>query len=492
MAHQFNIDPFHSHKIETVSMVSMNPRRPVETVTMVSMNQRRPKQLPFANLFNKKPKTSTLVLFVLLWMAAMQAYLPLSILILVPPYSSDALSSDAPYQVIVGKDGYPSERQFGIKQQPLEKQDAESPADKEKPSPATEPARIDLEHLPVKTTGASANCIKHSLTTSPPHPDQHNLTISCHNLPYRIPQITSSEKIIVGVLSMAGGEGPSRRQSIRETWGKGHSVFFLVAGPWEDIKEEYDEHQDLFWIDEQEVYDGEKSVLTYKTLAFVKIVHQLSKSANLDIQYAFKTDDDSYVQVDSLHKYLFEREHDEYNYWGWCQRKEFKPLRGENAKWAVSYELYPEPMYPRYCQGAGFALSWKFIDRAAGPGNHIADARFMPFEDVAMGLIAQRCGLIPTMVEDRKLYHLHRTDTREERNRVHQGLKKISKSKLPIPDMEGRIVQHRIYDAWDMWEHYKSVLDPEGYKEKTDIKWKRERTCKMMETWAGPVCKTKK
>jgi hypothetical protein len=40
--------------------------------------------------------------------------------------------------------------------------------------------------------------------------------------------------------------------------------------------------------------------------------------------------------------------------------------------------------------------------------------------------------------------------------------------------MDGGIVQHRIYDAWDMWEHYKSALDPEGYKEKTDIKWKRK------------------
>ena len=262
---------------------------------------------------------------------------------------------------------------------------------------------------------------------------------------------------------MAGGEGPMRRRSIRETWAKGHSVFFLVAGPWENIKEEYDEHHDLIWIDEEEVYDGEKSVLTFKTLAFVKIVHHLSESANLDIQYAFKTDDDSYVQVDSLHKYLLEREHTEYNYWGWCPEEQYEPKR-ENNKWVLSHELYPEPAFPRYCQGAGFALSRKFIDCAAGPGKHISDARFMPFEDVAIGLIAERCGIIPTMVEDPRLIHMWRTDSDEEKERVRTGLDLIDRRKLPIPDMRGRIVQHRINNADDMQEHHNSVLDPEGYE----------------------------
>lgn len=152
-------------------------------------------------------------------------------------------------------------------------------------------------------------------------------------------------------------------------------------------------------------------------------------------------------------------------------RKMFKPLRGNNDKWAVSEKLYPEPRYPRYCQGAGFALSWKFISCAAGPSNHIDNIRFMPFEDVAMGLVGQRCGIVPSMVEDQKLIHMYRTDRSEERERVNQGLPKISKDKLPIPDMDSRIVQHRIYDAWDMREHYKQVLDPEGYKEKTKVKW---------------------
>ena len=331
---------------------------------------------------------------------------------------------------------------------------------------------LDLDHLPPNTTGAFANCTKHTIKEATPHPDQKSITLSCHTLSYRMPAIASSEKILIGVLSTASGDGPGRRQSIRETWGQKHSVFFLVAGPWSDISKEYDDNKDLIWIDEEEVYDGEKSVLTYKTLALVKIVYNLSTNNNLDIKYAFKTDDDSFINVGYLNEYLLDIEHEEeYNYWGWCMRKMFKPLRGNNDKWAVSEKLYPEPRYPRYCQGAGFALSWKFISCAAGPSNHIDNIRFMPFEDVAMGLVGQRCGIVPSMVEDQKLIHMYRTDRSEERERVNQGLPKISKDKLPIPDMDSRIVQHRIYDAWDMREHYKQVLDPEGYKEKTKVKW---------------------
>jgi hypothetical protein len=39
-----------------------------------------------------------------------------------------------------------------------------------------------------------------------------------------------------------------------------------------------------------------------------------------------------------------------------------------------------------------------------------------------MGLIAQRCGVIPTIVEDPKLIHICRTDTREERDRGRRRL----------------------------------------------------------------------
>jgi len=329
--------------------------------------------------------------------------------------------------------------------------------------------QIDLDHIPAHLTGASKNCGTHMTSKSSTHPHQRDVTISCHTISYRMPPVESTEDIVIGVLSGAAGDGPERRKSIRNTWANGHSVFFIVAGPWEEIQKEYDTNQDMIWINQEESYD---SVLTFKTMAFVKIIYHLASlsNGNIDFKYAFKTDDDSYVNVMHLYQYMLEKDHDEYNYWGWCKKKEFRPLRGDNDKWAVSFELYPEPMYPRYCQGAGFALSWKFIECASGEGDHISNARFMPFEDVAMGLIAQRCNIVPTMAEDERLLHMYRTDTSEERNRVNQGKKRIDASKLPIPDMSGRIVQHRIHGAWDMLEHHRSIFEP-SYRDNTEVDW---------------------
>lgn len=321
-------------------------------------------------------------------------------------------------------------------------------------------------------TGAFADCKNRKITTAPPHPDQRSITISCHTLSYRIPPFESLESILIGVLSAAGGEGPERRQSIRETWAQNHAVLFLVAGPWEDIEEEYKTYHDLVWINEEEVYNGEKSVLTYKTMAFVQIAHNLSTSNGFNIKYIFKTDDDSYVQIPLLYEVLLERDHEEYNYWGWCQDEEIKPVRDGGFKWSISYETYPESTFPRYCQGAGFALSWKFIDCAAGSKNHISRIRFMPFEDVAMGLLAFRCGMSPTMAGDKRLLHMYRTDRAEEVYRVNHGQDKIDKSMFPVPDMTGRILQHRIDGPWDMREHYLSIHDPD-YAKKTKINWSK-------------------
>jgi len=397
----------------------------------------------------------------------------------------------------------------------------------------------------------------------PDHKDQlQSTTVSCHDVQYRIHSSSfhGDEEIIIGVLSGAGGSGPSRRMSVRDTWadpnadytfsdhnfdnrdgkdtdGKERNgknkikdgrikVFFLVAGPWEQIRDEYDKYGDLIWINEEEIYQGEDSVLTYKTQSFIRIVYNVVLELELrQLKYIFKTDDDSYVHVNNLYTELIENENEyspitleveangadggspkevlqqkkERDFWGWCQLKKFAPKRDASVKWPVSYELYPEPMYPRYCQGAGFALSRRFIECAAGLGSSsssysssssssqhhngrydnaldgdispIANLRFMPFEDVSMGMIAERCNVTPIMVERRRWINLYRTQSTEEKNRVKEGLPKIDKSKLTRPVMMNRIVQHRIYDEWDMMEHHKIVVDPARYNKENKVEW---------------------
>lgn len=332
----------------------------------------------------------------------------------------------------------------------------------------------------VDDTGSMKNCTMNTekdIFTDDDHPDTGSLVAYCHRIRYRIPvdSFIRSGSVIIGALSGAGGLGPSRRASIRETWAYNReSIFFLVAGSWSDISEEYETHKDLVWINEEEVYDGERSVLTYKTASFVSIIHILSTKLHKTYDYIFKTDDDSYVNIDKLYKELYSVSHksdgkessfkkrmqkeEERDYWGWCQRKKFKPLRGSTSKWSVSYETYPEPMYPRYCQGMGFALSRKFVI-CMTTGGSLAQARYMPFEDVAMGIQAERCGVTPTMIENQDQFRMYRVDTPEERNQVTLNIGKLDDKSLPLADMANKIVQHRIHSDYDMKQHHKSMLD---------------------------------
>jgi hypothetical protein len=319
-------------------------------------------------------------------------------------------------------------------------------------------------------TGAFANCTTERISTvSSYHLDQKDIAISCETFSYRVPKIaTISDGLFIGVLSSAGGDGSERRQAIRETWGLGHSVYFIVAGPWDDVSNEYQNHKDLIWLGVDETYDGENSILTHKTMTLMKVAYDVAVIRRLDIKYIFKTDDDSFVNVDFLRRHLTKLSNAcPVDYFGSCTGiNEISPQRTGVLKWSVSFKTYPEPFYPRYCDGSGYAISLKFVSCAI---DHIANIRLMPFEDVATGLLGQRCGFMPTSTEGPGLINKHRTRLRsfssasEERERVVNNLPKISKHKLFPPNMENRIVQHRIYDSWDMREHYKQMMNPQGY-----------------------------
>mmetsp|Transcript_2393 Transcript_2393/g.2870 ORF Transcript_2393/g.2870 Transcript_2393/m.2870 type:complete len:335 (+) Transcript_2393:50-1054(+) len=301
----------------------------------------------------------------------------------------------------------------------------------------------------VPKTGSWQNC-----TTSPTdtfidgnfeHPDSDSITISCTRIHYRVPKISlnsiieSNEQIVVGVLSGAGGEGPSKRKSIRSTWAYRRSnVFFLVAGPWENIKDEYSRHGDLLWIDKDEIYVTETSVLTFKTESFVNVMYNQIMKKNGAVSYLFKADDDSYVDLHGLYNALLTETWEiPLNYWGKCNEGGWKPHRDESNKWYLSFEIYPEPEFAPFCQGAGIALSRKFLDCAVGAG-HLSHIRYQPNEDVALGLLAERCDIHPT--HDDRVWIRYYGE----------------------PTMEGKIVQHYVKTEDDMRIHHYSVTGVKG------------------------------
>eukprot|EP00559_Dactyliosolen_fragilissimus_P001059 CAMPEP_0184859920 /NCGR_PEP_ID=MMETSP0580-20130426/4872_1 /TAXON_ID=1118495 /ORGANISM="Dactyliosolen fragilissimus" /LENGTH=440 /DNA_ID=CAMNT_0027356803 /DNA_START=171 /DNA_END=1493 /DNA_ORIENTATION=+ len=311
-------------------------------------------------------------------------------------------------------------------------------------------------------TGSFANCtLDHATSTKPgsskpfdTHPDSGMVVVSCREIWFRAPLREIEEggiPIFVGVLSGAGGKGPMHRDSIRSTWARNRKgVYFLVAGPWSQVEDEFNEHRDLIWINEEEIYEGENSVLPFKTTSFLSILETYSRDGELGYEYLFKTDDDSYVDLDKLDNVLRKKNSNSpIDYWGCCTMKNYAPLREESLKWHVTYKMYPEELYPLYCQGAGFATSRKFV-KCAYEGNHIRNFRYNPFEDVSIGFLAERCGIKP--VSDTVQVSQYRADEGHEKMKASESAAMYSA--LPKASMIGKVVQHRVKTHYDMYQHH--------------------------------------
>jgi hypothetical protein len=294
--------------------------------------------------------------------------------------------------------------------------------------------------------------------------DIGKVVISCHEILYRAPfkTIQNAGKVVIGLLSAASSYGPSRRNYIRSTWARRYpGIFFLVAGPWEDIKDEYAYYQDMIWIDEEEIYKGEDSVLTYKTMSFFAIIERLAKSVkDGGFEYALKSDDDSYIQIENVYNKLYHnpKEEDKLHYFGQCPQFQVLPSRDPDNKWSVSYKTYPEPKLPLYCQGAGFGLSRDVISRAV---QHLPHVRYQPFEDASIGMLVERSGFKPTMVAGVRVF---RADTPKDRKCVNLSIPmsecyKDDPNGWPPkpPNMKKILIQHRVETKEDAVNIHKSA-----------------------------------
>ena len=306
-----------------------------------------------------------------------------------------------------------------------------------------------------KTSRLTSDGLSYNIKGTKSHPESGLTTISCRTIHFRAPLKEIEKggcKIVVGVLSGAGGKGPLHRDSIRSTWARDRDgVYFIVAGPWEDIQAEYEKYRDLIWIEEGEVYEGEESVLPFKTEVFVHIISRYSLPGKAGFEYLFKTDDDSYVDLNKLEKTISSKG---YDYWGCCTEDHFKPLRSPTRKWRVTFDLYPEEYYPLYCQGAGFAMSRKFVKCMS---EQLKDFRYNPFEDVSVGLLAERCGVEP--ISDFAKIKQYRTEEAGEKKMLNNAEKKEIFF-LPRATMQGgKVLQHRVKTHYDMYAHHKCVAE---------------------------------
>jgi beta-1,3-galactosyltransferase 1 len=312
---------------------------------------------------------------------------------------------------------------------------------------------LSFNSLPqTSDTGSFANC-----TTLDPAIALTNrtATVSCRTLQFSVSTEafqSSGGKVIIGVVS--GAKNLEWRQSIRKTWAskgntsgnKSVAVFFVVAGPWKDIEDEYHKYNDMIWIDMEESF----RLISYKTSMFLQVVAIMTSELGVNYTHVLKTDDDSYVAVNRLESFV--QEQPEMLYWGNCKTYNSEPIRNPDSRYFISREEYPESQYPPYCTGAGILLARKTVECMA---NTMKNVQFLAMEDVFVGLLAERCDVRPV---DSSWVRKYRVEGHVNMNR-----KETAGSWLTNATMTKRYVQHQINNHDDMMAHHAWIQEQEHW-----------------------------
>ena len=110
-------------------------------------------------------------------------------------------------------------------------------------------------------------------------------------------------------------------------------------------------------------------------------------------KFFMKTDDDMFVNLNSLKdavtKYSFVLEK---GIGGYCNLSR-EPIRSKTEKWSVTYEMYPNKLYPPYCSGTGYVTSMNVVEKVYKVSK---DVPFIYLEDVYVSLCLNRLGLNAT------------------------------------------------------------------------------------------------
>jgi len=185
-------------------------------------------------------------------------------------------------------------------------------------------------------TGTFANCTRNvkNNTVIFGEDNGRSATVSCRTIRFAAEASSfvgkSGSISIVGVLSTS--DNFSWRKTIRATWAANSTVFFVISGSCNDIKEEYHEYKDIIWIDMQESF----RLITYKTSMFFQVVNMMASELNLTYSHVLKTDDDSYVALGRLEQLVKREDPKHLDYWGHTHSKYVKPIRDPENRYYES------------------------------------------------------------------------------------------------------------------------------------------------------------
>ncbi|THU51532.1 hypothetical protein C4D60_Mb06t32020 [Musa balbisiana] len=190
-------------------------------------------------------------------------------------------------------------------------------------------------------------------------------------------------QLFVGIISATGHF--AERMAVRKTWMQYPALhsssavahFFVALSPKKELnaalKREAEYFKDIVILPFMDHYD----LVVLKTIAICEFgVH------NLTAAYIMKCDDDTFVRVDVILR-MIETDASNTSLYMGNLNVLHRPLR--SGKWAVTYEEWPEEIYPPYADGPGYIISNDIARYVVSQhANH--SLRLFKMEDVSMGM----------------------------------------------------------------------------------------------------------
>ncbi|XP_071359583.1 beta-1,3-galactosyltransferase 2-like isoform X2 [Trachinotus anak] len=203
------------------------------------------------------------------------------------------------------------------------------------------------------------------------------------------------------------------RDAIRQTWGNRSLVqgevvitmFMLgLSGGGDDgqqqerLKQEDLQHHDLIQSDFMDTYLN----LTIKTMVIMDWLATRCPTA----AYAMKIDSDMFLNIDNLVIMLQKPDIPKMNYLTGMLMWDRPVVRSKDSKWYVPEEMYPDPLYPTYTLGMGYAFSNDLPEKYVEASKSVK-----PFniEDAYIGMCMKKLGLAPTSPPDPSQFKAYNT-----------------------------------------------------------------------------------
>ena len=237
-----------------------------------------------------------------------------------------------------------------------------------------------------------------------------------------------SQTIDLVIIIATKHENKARRALMREIynasdWQNIRMIFVLGKHPAKNETEEKllhaenVKHQDIL----QTSVRGSYWNMTRMVYGGYNWIHEQCKNA----KFILKISDDTIINISGTLHLLHTKGNNQLHdvVFGNCNSGPASPVRGPTShKWYVSVETYPFKMYPPYCSGAGFFMSFRTMRELLQEAGNVAFPN--PHDDVFVGTNMKLSGHCPCQINGYTLFG-------------HTGSRHIKVAKQTLADCKG-------------------------------------------------------